>query len=123
MRGDLVSTWKPVEPEAAAPPSAGVVLPATTPVRPVWTRVGDVKGPKGDQGVPGPPGVDASYRHRQAVPAAVWVVEHGLGGFPAPVLILDIEPGVPQYTDTTYPDERTMIIEWPEPVAGWAYVR
>jgi hypothetical protein len=88
-----------------------------------WTLIENLKGPQGDDGPPGPPGppgVVVSYH--QATPAATWSITHGLGGRPDTVLILDESPAERVYTDVTYPDDQTVVIEWPTAVSGWAYI-
>lgn len=47
-------------------------------------------GPEGPPGLQGPPGSDATdkhYRHVQATALATWIVNHGLGKFPAVTVV------------------------------------
>lgn len=71
-------------------------------------------------GPAGPPG--SSYSHQQTIPAATWTVQHNLHRKPAVVLFLDENPAEPVYTDVTYPDADTVVIEWPTAVAGWVEI-
>lgn len=89
-------------------PSGQEVLVITT---------GGPAGPKGDQGAPG-----SSFSYRQDTPAATWTVQHNLGRKPAVVLFLDEDPNTPVYTDITYPDLNTVVVEWPSPETGWAEI-
>lgn len=77
----------------------------------------------GATSTPGDP-VPASggYVHPQTTPAATWTVAHGLGTCPPVVLFTSDAPTVPQWTDVTYPDENTIVIEWPVPETGVAYI-
>lgn len=45
------------------------------------------QGPQGPQGPAGPPGGDLSHAHEQAVAAATWTVNHGLGKFPSVTVV------------------------------------
>lgn len=82
----------------ARPPDTGVsVLP--------------VRGP------PGPPGT--SYVHEQTAPSASWLVQHNLQRYPAVVLLVS---GEYVTTDITYLDENALVLTFPQPVAGFAYL-
>lgn len=45
------------------------------------------QGPQGPQGPAGPPGGDLNHVHEQAVAAATWTVNHGLGKFPSVTVV------------------------------------
>ena len=88
----------------------------------ILTRIvgGGAAGPAGPVGPVGPrPG---SYVFTQTTPASVWVINHGLGARPAVVLFDALFPSGPVETDKTYPDLNSVIVEWPEPTSGWAYL-
>lgn len=74
---------------------------------------------RGPQGPPGAPG--GTYSHHQTTPAATWAVTHNLGRKPAVLLLPDDSPTQPVWTDVTYLDDNTLIIEWPAAVSGWAH--
>lgn len=61
--------------------------------------------------------------HHQIVPAATWTVLHDLEGKPDINLFEDSEPLVPVFTDVSHPEPGVIVVEWPEPTTGWAYVR
>lgn len=44
-------------------------------------------GVNGAAGPAGPPGVSATVTFTQAVPAAEWIIAHGLNGFPSAVVV------------------------------------
>ena len=75
----------------------------------------------GPQGPPGPPG-GAPYTHVQAVPAATWTIQHNLGRRPLPTLLPNDSNGRPVWADLIYPDDNTLVVEWPAPTAGTAYL-
>lgn len=58
----------------------------------------------------------------QATPAATWTWVHNLGGYPPIALFADDDPDEQCFTDITYTDANTVLIEWPAPTSGWAYV-
>lgn len=78
-------------------------------------------GPAGPAGPPGSGGAGASYIHTQVSPAASWTVQHNLGAIRHPVIILAGETE-PILTDTVYPDLNTIVLIFPAPAAGMAYV-
>lgn len=128
--GTIVKVKAPTRPALTiqAPTRRIRVKSPTAPkaVRPVSTKV-RVKAPAKPpravvvQGPPGPAG--GEYVHHQLVPAATWTVQHQLETCPAMVLFLDEDPFERIYTDVTYPDLNTAIVEWPTPVTGTAYAR
>lgn len=87
---------------------------------PLWPEVEDtdVTGPP--PVIAGPPGPARSYQHVQGVPAATWMVQHDLGIFVTPTLRLSDAPEEPVFADVRFLDDNNVMIEWPEPVAGWA---
>ena len=73
---------------------------------------------------PGPQGASASaqifYVHTQAVPAAVWTINHNLGGQPTAV-VLD-SAGTQCEGTFSYPSINQMVITFNSPFTGTAYV-
>lgn len=80
-------------------------------------------GPPGPPGPPGPSGSPggASYTHTQGAPAASWTLEHNLGRYQYPVIFLN-GSDEPVLTDTIFPDANTIVLIFPEPVVGVAYI-
>lgn len=76
---------------------------------------------QGPQGPAGPAG--ASFVHNQIAPAATWTIVHNLNTVLSTVLLIDSIPGEPVYTDVTYPDLNTVVVTWPSPESGKAYLR
>lgn len=75
-----------------------------------------------EQGAPGRDGIDGSsagYAHAQAVPAAVWTANHGMGKHPA-VAVVDSAGGT-VYGDIRYLDANTVEITFSGAFAGFAY--
>jgi len=75
----------------------------------------------GPQGPAGPAG--ASFVHTQTTPAATWTIVHNLNTVLSVVLLIDSIPGEPVFTDITYPDLNTVVVTWPSPETGKAYLR
>lgn len=69
-----------------------------------------------------PPGSEFSFDHHQVVPASTWVIVHNRNSKPWFNLILDSDPNSINFTDVTYPDLNTAIVEWPSPETGHAYL-
>lgn len=84
------------------------------------------EGPQGTPGPPGPPGppgaTGSTYMHDQTAPAATWTIIHNLGTKPAVVLELSSNPTELIYTDVSYPDLNTVVVEWPAPETGKAFL-
>jgi hypothetical protein len=72
----------------------------------------------GDAG--GDPGAQR-YEYVQAGTAAVWTINHGLGGFPTVVLIED--GGQQLLAELQYPDDQTVVVIHGQPYSGTAYLR
>lgn len=75
----------------------------------------DVKEPTGGSG-------DVRFVYTQPSPASVWIIPHQLGTKPSVVLQIDSEPGEQVWTDLSYPDLNTVLVEWPGPESGSAYL-
>lgn len=74
-------------------------------------------------GVQGPPGASGNtFVHVQSTPAATWTITHNLGTKPAVVLELASDPDALVFTDLTYPDLNTVVVEWPTAESGKAYL-
>lgn len=73
--------------------------------------------------VVGPPGAaGGSFSYTQAVPASTWTIHHNLGTRPVPVILLDTDPLAPVWTDMQYVDANTLVLTFPTPVTGRAYL-
>ena len=70
--------------------------------------------------LPGGGGV-TNYTHTQLAAAASWTVQHNLGRIRWPVVILDGETA-PIIPDALFPDLNTIVLIFPGPAAGKAYV-
>jgi hypothetical protein len=76
-------------------------------------------GPTGPQGPPGTPG-GSRYQHFQAIPAAVWIVQHDLGYHPLfPTVVVDGEDAT-WAADIVYTDENNLTVGFSQPVTGEA---
>lgn len=71
-----------------------------------------------------PPEVGGSseYVHTQAAAAATWNITHNLGKYPSVVLALTSAPDESVVTDVHYTSEDSLIVEWPSPESGKAYL-
>lgn len=81
------------------------------------------KGDKGEQGDPGPPGAPGGsfFPYHQDPASSTWVVDHMLGRYVQPVVMLDSDPGNPQYCNVHHVDENHSLISFDSPESGWAY--
>lgn len=71
-------------------------------------------------GVDNGPVTPIRYTHTQASPAAIWIVEHNLGHYPASITaVVDGEEVEP---DVFYPDTQRAYLTYGRPVAGRAEV-
>jgi hypothetical protein len=77
-----------------------------------------LKGDQGDQGAPGLSG--ASYPHIQAVPAADWVINHGLGRYPS-VTVVD-SAGSTVVGNVEYISANQVIVHFNGAFGGAAYL-
>lgn len=83
----------------------------------IQLRVLPVSGPTGPAGPSG-----TGFIHHQISPGATWTITHNLGRKPVPTLLPDDSPTRPVNTDLVYPDLNTLIVEWPAPTSGYAYL-
>lgn len=63
-----------------------------------------------------------TFVFHQSAPAAQWLVVHSRGTKPTVTLFTDDDGDESVYTDVHYPDDNQVIIDWPAPTAGWAYI-
>jgi len=101
--GVRVRVAPPVLPriEVARPsPTAAVLVPVTGP-----------RGPKGDVG-------GESVIHHQAVPQAVWTVEHGMGKYPVAWSLFDTDGQLCGEYLVEHLDEDTLRVSMDIPTAG-----
>lgn len=80
----------------------------------------DSRGPAGPVGPAGASGSHLEYI--QSAAAATWTWVHNLGTRPAVTLFLSGAPSELVYTDVSYPDLNTVVIEWPSAESGKAYI-
>lgn len=78
-----------------------------------------IRGPKGDPGLPGVPG-GTVIEWDQTTPAATWSIPHTHGPAPKVVLVMDGDDG-PSWTDTSF-QTGLVILEFPDPQTGKAYI-
>jgi hypothetical protein len=87
---------------------------------------GGSKNPQIETVITGPdsagPGGTSTYTHVQTSASAEWLVTHGLGTKVFPTLVLSSDPAEPVWTDVVFIDENSLLVQWPEPVSGWAYI-
>lgn len=62
-------------------------------------------------------------KHHQSSAAATWTIIHNRNNRPDVVLFTDDTGNERVYTDLTYPDDNTVVVEWPSALTGWAYVQ
>jgi len=87
-----------------------------------WDEIGIVTLPPVVDPAGGGGSTYQPQQYHQTSPAATWTISHVLGGAPGVVLILDSAPNEQVYTDIKYPDDHTVVVEWPTAVSGWAYI-
>jgi hypothetical protein len=62
------------------------------------------------------------YIHHQVSAAATWTIPHNLGKKAPVLLLVDGDGNKESFTDTSYPDLNTTILEFPSAVTGFAYL-
>lgn len=99
-----------------------ISVDVTDPEPPILVTVAELGlvGPQGPQGATGPAG-GATFTYHQTSPAATWTVDHNLGRYAVPVLILDDEPERPVVSDYDTPSINRTVITLPAPATGFAY--
>jgi hypothetical protein len=91
-------------------------------VQPVWTVLGNVKGPKGDPGTPGTNTVvSGAHVHTQPDASTVWVIPHNLGFYPGGITVVD-HTGAEHNPVVIYPDVNTVTLQFGYDVYGTAYL-
>lgn len=82
-------------------------------------------GPPGPAGPPGAPGTgggtDFRYTHYQPVPASVWTIVHGLGGYPT-VTPVDSTERTVEGGEIHYLDANTLTVSFSGAFAGLAHL-
>lgn len=78
------------------------------------------QGEIGDPGPTGPPGPTFAYVHDQAVPAAVWTINHNLNGFPN-VTVID-SAGTQVEGDVAYVSANQIVATFAAAFSGKAYL-
>lgn len=68
-------------------------------------------------------GARPAIEFRQSVPAAQWTIPHDRDTKPDVVLLTDDDGTERVFTDVDYPDNATVIVTWPAPTSGWAYIQ
>lgn len=68
-------------------------------------------------------GTAPPIKFHQVAPAALWTITHNRNTKPDVVLISDDDGNERVFTDIEYPDEATILVEWPTPTSGWAYIQ
>lgn len=85
----------------------------------VWVR--DVDGWTAVSGAPGPPGpAGGTYEHDQAVPSAVWTIDHALGFHPNVTIVDTLDRTV--WGDVRYPSVNQVVVEFSAAFSGTAYL-
>lgn len=79
----------------------------------------DGRGPAGPRG----PAGGELYEHIQSSPAAAWTIPHNLNTRPTVVFVLDSDPTEPVTTDYWFVDLNNVLVEWPSPESGRAYLK
>lgn len=69
-----------------------------------------------------PSEVIPTFVHHQTQAAAQWQVQHNRGVKPTVTLFTDDDGDQSVYTDVHYPDDTQVLIDWPAPTTGWAYI-
>lgn len=65
-------------------------------------------------------GSSLQFTYNQLAPAATWTIVHNTNSYPGCRLFVDSDPGELVYTDVSYPDSNTVVVEWPSPESGRA---
>jgi hypothetical protein len=97
------------------PPGATLVSGAALEDPPTLNTEVDGAPPSGGGGI-------STFVHHQINPGATWSIVHNLGTKPSVVLFLDEDLTESVFTDLSYPDTSTLVVEWPSPQTGWAYL-
>lgn len=58
-----------------------------------------------------------------SAPASTWTIPHDRNTKPDIILVTDADGQARVYTDVSYPDDSTVVVEWPSPETGWAYIQ
>lgn len=60
------------------------------------------------------------YEHNQAVPAATWTINHGLGLIPSVTVVGTDDQEIK--VEAHFPDDNTVVVKHTNPIAGTAYL-
>jgi hypothetical protein len=107
----------------ASPPPVVVEFEDPPDINVVFSEVGLVGpvGPPGPRGLPGAAGDGLSYfEHDQTAPASTWIINHGLGFYREPTVILDSQPNRPVWADVVHGTVNQTTITFPSPETGKA---
>ena len=96
------------------------VTVTTTPTYALEFATPGVQGPAGPQGPTGPAGGDVFVYDRNGVPAAQWIINHGLGRLTHVTVVLD--SGEEVTTDVDQHDVNTCTVSFAVPTSGKALV-
>ncbi len=79
-----------------------------------------LEGQPGPAGPPGPPGAGFTYfTYVQSTPSSSWLIPHNLGRNPSVTIVV---AGQMILTDVEYPDLNNVLVIWPAPTLGSAYL-
>jgi len=107
-------------------PAVPLIVETIVPEAPLEVELGvpGPPGPMGPQGLPGTPGAPglsgANYVHNQAVPAADWIINHGLGRYPS-VTVVD-SAGTTVIGNVEYVSPNDVAIHFTAAFGGSAYL-
>lgn len=85
----------------------------------IKSEMGDLRGPKGTSGPPGPAALPFEYT--QVFPSSTWVIDHDLDRYPAAVQVVDTA-GTVYIAAATYDFPERVTIHMDTPIAGKAYL-
>lgn len=64
----------------------------------------------------------AEWSYHQASPSSTWTLNHNLHRHLTPTVFLDSDPLTPVYTDVTISSSDQIVLTFPAPATGWAYL-
>jgi hypothetical protein len=98
-----------------------MVTSQAAPISLVVAPPGSIYGPRGPQGIQGPPGIPAqTFTYVQSTPSAEWVIVHNMDRFPQ-VSVLD-SSGNAVEGDIDYIDANTVQLNFVAAFSGIAYL-
>ncbi len=106
------------------PPEIDVTFESPPPIVVTFSET-SLPGPQGIQGIQGIQGVSgdgvAFFQYIQSAASATWIIEHNLGFFREPTVVLDSDPTRPVWADVEHGTINQTTIIFPSPVTGRAY--